>query len=55
MTDLEWFYKEDAILILFKRVLGTQGDEILPSFLRREEKEMNIRSEQDWSLHVIVH
>lgn len=40
MTALECFYKDDSMLILFKGVLGTQSDEILPSmFLPMKKRE----------------
>lgn len=39
MTALECFYKEDSMLILFKGVLGTQGEEILPSMFLMKKRE----------------
>lgn len=39
MTALECFYKEDSMLILFKGVLCTQGEKILPSIFLMKKRE----------------
>jgi hypothetical protein len=47
MTALKCFPKEDSVLVLFKGVLKTQGNEILPSLtLSCEEKRKKQKQKQ---------